>query len=218
MRIATSTEACCRPGDTAVLRRLLLLAVCAVASLASGCLGSDAVYGPPPSVRTQQRPVVSAAPPVAAAVSPESAPSRDQELVGLPHDDQGYGSGPLGRAGVLLDRAIDGAELAMQRGAAGDAARLAHLRMVRQARDLIATGDNDRAADLLERAIALDDGWGFGYLYLGFVHLTIGDREQAGVFLDHAAALLPPDPALQAEVAQLRQQANPPSAGSAGRW
>jgi hypothetical protein len=41
--------------------------------------------------------------------------------------------------------------------------------MTRQARDLIATGDSERAADLLERAIAIDDGAGFGYLYLGYV-------------------------------------------------
>ena len=69
--------------------------------------------------------------------------------------------------------------------------------MTRQARDLIATGESERAADLLECAIAIDDGAGFGYLYLGYVHLTAGHLDQADVFLDRAAALLPPDPALR---------------------
>jgi Flp pilus assembly protein TadD len=109
---------------------------------------------------------------------------------------------------VLLDRAILVTERARQSGGAIDSAMLAHLRMTRQARDLIAAGDIERAADLLERAIAINDGAGFGYLYLGYVHLRAGRRDQADVFLDRAAALLPPDPALRVEIEQLRARAD----------
>jgi len=108
----------------------------------------------------------------------------------------------------LLDRAIATAEQAQQRGETVDPSLLAHLRMTRQARDLISTGDNERAADLLERAIAIDDGAGFGYLYLGYVHLAAGRPDQADVFLDRAAALLPADPALRVEIEQLRARAD----------
>jgi tetratricopeptide (TPR) repeat protein len=146
-------------------------------------------------------------PPAAPQAATPQAPSSADVVARLPHDDEGMGRGPLGRAGVLLDRAIAAAEVAQQHGESVDPALLAHLRMTRQARDLIATGDSERAADLLERAIAIDDGAGFGYLYLGYVHLAAGRREQAGVFLDRAAALLPPDPALRVELNLLRDRA-----------
>jgi Flp pilus assembly protein TadD len=107
----------------------------------------------------------------------------------------------------MLDRAIMSAESMQQRGAATDPAQLAHLRMTRQARDLIATGDTERAADLLERAITIDDGAGFGYAYLGYIHLGAGRTEQAGIFLERAGALLPPDPALRIEIGALRERA-----------
>jgi tetratricopeptide (TPR) repeat protein len=126
----------------------------------------------------------------------------------LPRDEEGLGRGPLGRAGVMLDRAIATAEELQKRGEPVEAAELAHLRMTRQARDLIATGDSERAADLLERAIAIDDGAGFGYLYLGYVHLAAGHPDQADVFLDRAESLLPADPALRVEIQQLRARAD----------
>jgi tetratricopeptide (TPR) repeat protein len=135
-------------------------------------------------------------------------PPAETPLAALPRDEEGLGRGPLGRAAVLLDRAIGLTEQAQRQGAAVDPGLLAHLRMTRQARDLIATGDTERAADLLERAIAIDDGAGFGYLYLGYVHLTAGRHDQADVFLDRAAALLPPDPALRVEIEQLRTKAD----------
>lgn len=116
---------------------------------------------------------------------------------------------------MLLERAIAAAEQASVRGAPVDDAVVTHLRMTRSARDLMATGELERAADLLERAIAIDEGEGFGYLYLGYLHLTAGSSEQAGVFLDRAASLLPPDGALEVELDALRRSARagigPPS-------
>jgi len=78
--------------------------------------------------------------------------------------------------------------------------RLTHLRMTQAARDLIAQGDTERALDLLERAIAIDGGEGFAYLYLGYVYVRRGDVDRASGFLQQAKRLLPPDPALRAEV------------------
>ena len=106
-----------------------------------------------------------------------------------------------------MDRAISAAEQLRQAGNPPDPSLIAHLRMTRQARDLIATGDTERAADLLERAIAIDDGAGFGYAYLGYIHLTAGNSEQAAIFFERAFALLPADPALRVEISALRERA-----------
>jgi Flp pilus assembly protein TadD len=116
-----------------------------------------------------------------------------------------------------LDREIASDEAARKSGAPVDATLLANLRMTKQARDLIASGDTERAADLLERAIAMDDGEGYAYLYLGYIHLSAGRRDQAEVFLARAAGLLPRDPALRVELARLREEADSgdvPVAGS----
>jgi tetratricopeptide (TPR) repeat protein len=123
-------------------------------------------------------------------------------------DSTGLGQGPLGRAGVLLDRTVAAGEAARARGEAVDQGMLANLRMTQQARDLIARGQTDRAADLLERAIAIDDGAGYAYLYLAYIHLGAGRRDQAEVFLARAETSLPNDPALRVELNQLRARAD----------
>jgi tetratricopeptide (TPR) repeat protein len=189
----------------------LAVTLAAAVVLGSGCAATDSVYGPYERAPQPQRvPPPPPRPPVETRLPPQGQPAPPPQgdvLARLPHDEEGLGRGPLGRAGVLQDRAIAAVEIAQQRGEPADPALLAHLRMTRQARDLIATGDGERAADLLERAIAIDDGSGFGYLYLGYLHLAAGRRDQARVFLDRAAALLPPDPALRVELNSLRERA-----------
>jgi hypothetical protein len=174
----------------------------AVAVVLSGCFALEP-YEPEPAPPPRSLPRGQPLPPPR-----QTMPQPQPPLASLPHDEEGLGRGPLGRAGVLLDRSISAAEQAQRRGDPIDAAELAHLRMTRQARDLIATGENERATDLLERAIAIDDGSGFGYLYLGYVHLAAGRPDQADVFLDRAASLLPADPALRVEIEQLRSRAD----------
>jgi hypothetical protein len=187
-------------------RRIVRLAAVAALVFASGCYPyADTVYDRPRPTAPQPLPKAPPVPPPPMQRTP-TAPY-EEPLARLPHDEEGLGRGPLGRANVLLDRAIVVTEQSQQRGEPVDAGLLAHLRMTRQARDLIATGDTERAADLLERAIAIDDGAGFGYLYLGYIHLIGGRTDQADVFLDRAVGLLPPDPALRMEVDKLRASA-----------
>ncbi len=189
---------------------VVALAIAAAVSLA-GCVAGGGPYWPYPGPAETRRP---SPPPPPPAVSRAPAPIEEERLASVARSDQeGLGSGPLGRTNVVLDRAIAAAERAGRRGERVDPALLAHLRMTRQARDLIATGDRQRAADLLERAIAIDDGAGFAYIYLGFLHLQAGRPEQAEAFLDRAENLVPQDPALLREIASLRARAG----GGVGR-
>jgi len=112
--------------------------------------------------------------------------------------------GPLPGARRTLDRRIADGEYALATGVPVDSARLAHLRMTRAAVEMMDAGEDERAMDLLERAISVDGRTGFAYLYLGYLHLRQGRVQQAEVFLDRAAALLPSDPGLDAEVEALR--------------
>jgi len=127
-------------------------------------------------------------------------PGRDAEVAGPQRS-------PLPRAEELLDRDLGRSEADVDAGYAVNTNRLAHLRMTRAALDQIEAGDDQRAFDLLERAIAIDGRTGFAYLYLGYVHLRHGQADQASVFLDRASALLPADERLAAEVAALRTEA-----------
>jgi hypothetical protein len=185
------------------MRSFVRVLIPVVAITVAGCSAYEPVSAPPP--RTTQPRVAPPPQPVPQA-RPQTAPPQDAALRS-PRDDEGLGNGPLGRAGVLLDRAIYTAEQLKRAGNPPDPSLIAHLRMTRQARDLIATGDTERAADLLERAIAIDDGAGFGYAYLGYIHLTAGNTEQAGIFLERAYSLLPADPALRVEIGALRERA-----------
>jgi hypothetical protein len=159
-----------------------------------------------------KQPPVPLAPQARAESPPTSAAAQPRAIT----DEEGLGRGPLGRAGVLLDRAIAGDEAVRKSGGVVDATLLANLRMTKQARDLMASGDTERAADLLERAIAMDDGQGYAYLYLGYLHLSVGRRDQAEVFLARAAGLLPRDPALRVELGNLRAAADSGSVPVAG--
>jgi hypothetical protein len=171
----------------------------------NGCAAHHPEYEPLPPRRDPVRTPAATAPLHRPPSVPEArVPEPGDALSRLPQDDEGFGRGPLGRTSVMLDRAIGSVEVRQQRGESVDPALLAHLRMVRQSRDLIATGDTERAADLLERAIAIGDGAGFAYLYLGYLHSLAGRQEQGVVFLDRASALLPQDPVLRQELSSLR--------------
>jgi len=209
MTTATSTAAA-GSGREPLSRRAgtRLLAALALASVITGCAGGGTIPWPYPG-GPETRP----APPPATR-----PPASDSPLATLPQDDEGLGRGPLGRTGVLLDRAIAQAERAERTGETIGASLIAHLRMTRSARDLIATGDTERALDLLERAIAIDDGAGFGYLYLGYLHLQGGRPEQAHVFFDRARALAPADPALHSEIDGLRSRAGDAAQPVAETW
>ena len=186
----------------------------------SGCafLAEPDVTGTPPRTADARRapakqPVYPAGPQARAAPAPTIVAPRQSPAM---TDQEGLGRGPLGRAGVLLDRAIAGDEAVRRSGGVIDATLLANLRMTQQARELIASGETERAADLLERAIAMDDGQGYAYLYLGYLHLSEGRRDQAEVFLARALGLLPRDPALRVELERLREEADSASVPVAG--
>ena len=175
--------------------------VAVAASLVLAGCAMEPVW-PPPRVPQEGTEI----PPQASVpLPPESAaPSPAHLFEPTAPDSVGLGQGPLGRAGVLLDRTIAADDAARSRGEPVDQGMLANLRMTQQARELIARGQGDRAADLLERAIAIDDGAGYADLYLAYIHLTAGRRDQAEVFLARAEASLPSDPALRVELSQLR--------------
>ena len=114
MPTATSIRLFGRPGDACdgarrcAARRGALVLVAALAFTA-GCYSE---YEPP-------RPPVPAplpkAPPVGSP-APRALPPGEDPLARLPHDEEGLGRGPLGRAAVLLDRAILLTEQSQQRG------------------------------------------------------------------------------------------------------
>ena len=66
---------------------------------------------------------------------------------------------------------------------------------------------SERALDLLERAIAIDSRTGFAYLYLGYLYMQRGRVEQALVFIDRSATLLPEDRETEVEIELLRRMA-----------
>jgi len=177
--------------------------------LVAGCAAVEPIFAPPEPAREEGRTPAPVPPPASVPQTvPPEAPA--------PTEQEGLGRGALGRADVLLDRAIATNDAARKRGEAVDPALVANLRMTKQARDLMGGGQTERAADLLERAIAIDDGSGFGYLYLAYIHLSAGRRDQAEVFLARAQALLPRDPALRIELDQLREQADSAAVPLAG--
>ena len=54
------------------------------------------------------------------------------------------------------------------------AASLASLKITQSAVEHLEQREQQRALDLLERAIAIDGGNGFAYLYIGYIHLEDG--------------------------------------------
>ena len=198
---------------------LRILALVFVAGV-SGCafIEEPAVAPAPPRSADARKAPSKQAPP---SVGPQARVEPPTTITEPPQaplitDEEGLGRGPLGRASVLLDRAIAGNEAVRKSGGVVDATLFANLRMTKQARELIAAGDKERAADLLERAIAMDDGQGYAYLYLGYLHLAAGRPDQAEVFLARAAGLLPRDPALRVELGRLREQTDSGSVPVAG--
>jgi len=115
---------------------------------------------------------------------------------------------PEGPAVLRRGDLVLGAAIARADYAGASATRLTHLRMTAAARNAVAEGNTERALDLLERAIAVDGGEGFAYLYLGHIYTRRGDLERASGFLQQARRLLPPDPALQDEVQWLTDMAS----------
>jgi len=103
-------------------------------------------------------------------------------------------------ADEALDRAVANAESA---GPQADPSRLASLRLTREAKDMIADGQTDRALDQLERAIEQNGDQGFSYLYLAHLYIESGDVSQGLVLLDRAEALLPHSRKLESVVTRM---------------
>src|SRR5688572_3264095 len=123
MPTAINTDCSGRRGDTPThARRAQVIATrCAVAAATAclaGCFAAEPVYAP------RQAPP---RPPPKAPATPQTqrgVPAPEGPLARLPHDEEGLGRGPLGRAGVLLDRVIVATERAQQRGEPIDTAQL----------------------------------------------------------------------------------------------
>jgi tetratricopeptide (TPR) repeat protein len=109
------------------------------------------------------------------------------------------------RARVLLHQEVMQMESASRTGGAGDPTRLASLRVTEDASDRLDSDDFEGALDLLERAITIDSGNGYAYLYLAKAYFRLGDRRRSSEFLERSAVLLPRDYRLDAELAALRR-------------
>ena len=134
-------------------------------------------------------------------------------------------AGPLPRTGLALEEvlaALTDAERAgtapapRQAGAGVGAASLASLKITQSAVEHLEQREPQRAPDLLERAIAIDGGNGFAYLYIGYIHLEDGRPDRALPFIERGAMLMPDDPALQNEVRALRLAAKMEDASVSG--
>lgn len=83
-------------------------------------------------------------------------------------------------------------------------ARAAALRRTEQARRLLAAGDEARAIELLEGAIAMDSRTPYAYYFLAEAHHAAGRSARARPFLDRAAQLLANEPYWLGRVYALR--------------
>ncbi len=84
------------------------------------------------------------------------------------------------------------------------AARAAALRRTEQARGMLAAGEEARAIELLERAIAIDARTPYAPYFLAEAHHAAGRPGLARTFLDRAAQLLGGEPYWLARVYALR--------------
>jgi len=90
---------------------------------------------------------------------------------------------------------------ALRAGAVGNrAAELASLRMSAKAPALIDKGALDGAVELLERALSMDGGNGYAYLFLAYLNHVRGHSDQAAAFLGSARRYLPADKGVRGEV------------------
>jgi Tfp pilus assembly protein PilF len=82
--------------------------------------------------------------------------------------------------------------------------RAAAADLVRRARTAFAHGDDERTADLLERAVVVDPNFAETYVMLARLYIRQGDGTLALAFLDKAAQVAPADPGPLAEIESLR--------------
>jgi len=122
-------------------------------------------------------------------------------------------SGQLARAGLLLDEAVAAAAAGGQLGAE----RLASLRFVDRARDLMSRDRNEEALDLLERSMGLDGGSWYTWLYMAEAWRRGGDPARGRVYLEKLDGRVPDDDRLALEIELLRRQVYLP-AGLTGEF
>ncbi len=122
-------------------------------------------------------------------------------------------SGQLARAGLLLDEAVAAAAAGGQLGAG----RLASLRFVARARDLMTRERNEEALDLLERSMGLDGGSWYTWLYMAEAWRRGGDPARGRVYLEKLDGRVPDDDRLALEIELLRRQVYLP-AGLTGEF
>lgn len=91
--------------------------------------------------------------------------------------------------------------------AAVDPRRAAASRLVEHSGEAVSRGRLADAAELLERAVALDPAFSGSYVQLARLHLVRGDHELALAFLDKAEELAAGDTASLSEIASLRGMA-----------
>jgi tetratricopeptide (TPR) repeat protein len=84
--------------------------------------------------------------------------------------------------------------------------RAAALRMTEQARGLIAAGEEARAIEILERAIAIDASAPYAYYFLAMAHQRAKRPQLARPFLDRAQQKLRTEPYWLGQVHALRGQ------------
>ena len=127
--------------------------------------------------------------------------------------------GPLAETRRHLARDLQQSDVALAQGLTFSPTRAAHLRMTTAALDYIDAGDTEHALDLLERAISVDGTVGYAFVYIGYIHAREGRTEQAQAFIDRATGLLPIDPALDQELAEVRSSAaTSPKRQGGERW
>lgn len=122
-------------------------------------------------------------------------------------------SGQLARAGLLLEEAVAAAAAGGQLGAE----RLASLRFVVRARDLMTRERNEEALDLLERSMGLDGGSWYTWLYMAEAWRRGGDPARGRVYLEKLDGRVPDDDRLALEIELLRRQVYLP-AGLTGKF
>lgn len=108
------------------------------------------------------------------------------------------------RCRAAMQRDIDAKAAAMKSGPVGSAAtQLASLRLASSSRDLIDSGSLDAARSSLQRAISLDSGDGWAWLWLACVHHAQGRGDLAAEVLGKARSRLPREAGVDSEVAGL---------------
>ena len=97
------------------------------------------------------------------------------------------------------------------------AGRLASLRFVARARDLMTRERNEEALDLLERSMGLDGGSWYTWLYMAEAWRRGGDPARGRVYLEKLDGRVPDDDRLALEIELLRRQVYLP-AGLTGEF